>query len=333
LTGCGEPEAKPEPKKTAEPAPPATQPEPKPATQPEAKPETKPEPPAAPMAEPKPEAKPQAAAKAEAKPEPKPEAKPQAAPKPEPAAKAEPKPATQVAMNSAAAPAGGAAGMPPAPKVSTFAPAADLARQLTKFLKELEKTTATEADYKEDEEKVGRDANTVILIALALGLHDEDNKYQASAGALITAAQQVTAAKDYAACKQAVAALKAAAKNKEKADLKWVKVASLPLVMKEVPLINTKLKRAVDKKRKDAPDYAAVLAVIAQGSMANVSETKKPGEAAKWFDFCTKMRTEAAAVNTSLHAGDGKATSVAMESLQKNCEDCHAVFHPKEDKK
>ena len=222
--------------------------------------------------------------------------------------------------------------LPAPPKVSSFAPADDLVVQLPKYIKELEKATATEADYKDDEEKVGRDANTVILIALALGLHDQDNKYQASAPAIVAAAEKVAAAKGYAACKEAIATLKSATRHKAGAgELKWAKVASLPLLMKQVPLINTKLKRAVDKKRKEAPAHAAVLAVIAQGSMANVSETKKPGESAKWFEFCGQMRDQAAAVNAALHAGDSPAA--AMEKLQKACEDCHAVFHPKEEKK
>ena len=38
---------------------------------------------------------------------------------------------------------------------------------------------------KDGREKIGKDANTLIVIALALGLHDQENKYKADAGAVI----------------------------------------------------------------------------------------------------------------------------------------------------
>ena len=53
--------------------------------------------------------------------------------------------------------------------------------------------------------------------------------------------------------------------------------------MKQVPLVNNNLKRYIkpDKfkeKAKETAGYTAVIAAIAQGSMANSSETQKPGE-------------------------------------------------------
>ena len=86
-----------------------------------------------------------------------------------------------------------------APKVSTFAPAEDLARQADKYIETMKSTVASEEEYNDSEGKIGRDSNTLVVIALALGLHDQNNKYKARAGALMKAAQVVAATKDYAA--------------------------------------------------------------------------------------------------------------------------------------
>ena len=107
------------------------------------------------------------------------------------------------------------------------------------------------------------------VISLALGLHDQESKEKAIAPALLKAAQGVAAAaeealkelpagatkaqqeaadaKSFAAVKKAVEGLTAAADGTQKAEgeLKWAKVASLQQLMKQVPLINTKLKQNI----------------------------------------------------------------------------------------
>ena len=110
-------------------------------------------------------------------------------------------------------------------------------------------------------------------------------------------------------------------------------MASLPELMKQVPLINTKLKRYVKpekfkKKAKDTAGYTAVIAAIAQGSMADTSETKKPEQVKQWYGFSAAMRDDAGAVNAAIHQGDEPAAAKAMKKLHQSCEDCHAVFHP-----
>ncbi len=228
-------------------------------------------------------------------------------------------------------PAGAA--MPPAPKVSTFAPAKDLAYQADQYLKSLVGSVVNEDTYKDDQSKIATDANTLIVVALALGLHDEDSKYKARAEALMKGAEAVAAAKDYASAKKAVAALrKAADEGKADAELKWVKAASLPELMKQVPLVNNKLKRYVKgenfkKKAKEAEGCSAAIAAIAQGSMADLSATKKPDQAEQWYGFVAAMRDYAGAVNAAVHKGDEPAAAEAMKKLQQSCDDCHAVFH------
>jgi len=240
---------------------------------------------------------------------------------------------TWLSVTSALVCCGGVlAAEPTAPKVSTFAPADDLATQVDFYVGRLEKSTESEADYLDAVDKVANDGNTLILIALALGLHDTANKYQAAAPALVRGAQQVAAAKDYASAQAGVAAVKAAlAAQGDPTALKWTKLASLPELMKQVPLINSRLKRHLRKFEAKAEvnvGDTAVLAAIAQGSMHNVDQTILPAESQKWFDYCVQFRNTAAAVNAAIHKKDQAATEAGMKDLTQSCEDCHSIFHP-----
>lgn len=242
-----------------------------------------------------------------------------------------------------AEPAPEAAGLDLAPPVSTFAPAADLVAQVGEYVEDLEDAVEDEEEYQDSVEKLAKDSNTLILISLALGLHDTDNQYKAAAPAMLKAAQQLAAATDYAGAKAAVEAFKQAttATDGDPAQLKWEKLASLPELMKAVPLINTRMKRPLRSESRlkrsgdDMAGYAAVLAVIGQGSLANVGDTEKPDEVGKWQTLCVEMRERSAAVNAAVRnfAQEGtpeafQATRAAVETLNENCEACHAVFKP-----
>ena len=115
------------------------------------------------------------------------------------------------------------------------------------------------------------------------------------------------------------------------------KISSLEQLMKDqVPAVNTKLTnnlKKFSKKSKDIAGLSAILAVIAQDAMLYVSDTKKPEEAKKWFDFSVQMRDAAAAVNAQTHANDEKAATAAGEKLNQSCHDCHAVFHEEKNEK
>jgi len=72
--------------------------------------------------------------------------------------------------------------------------------------------------------------------------------------------------------------------------------------------------------------------VIAQGSMADTSETKTDEQVKQWYDFCAQMREAASGLNKAIHAGDESAADAAMKKLTQSCDDCHAVFHKEEAK-
>jgi hypothetical protein len=302
---------KPDQPKPDEPKPPEQKPqEPKPEEPkpPEQKPEQpKPEPPK--PDEPKP-------------PEPKPEEPKPEQPKPEQPKPEEPKPSP--------APEGD----PMAAKVSGFAPAEDLENQVAAYLKEFDKAVASEEDYKDFADKLVKDANAFAVIALTLGMHDQDNKYKSRAAAMIKAAQQLAETKDLPSARKAIEALKAAAENDPPGSqpVKWEKVADLSQLMKAVPTINTRLRRQVQPARfksraKETAGYSAVLAAIAHASIVDTSEAKSDEQIKQWTQFCLDMRKEAAAVNAAIRAGNQEACDAAIERLTVSCDKCHEVFH------
>jgi hypothetical protein len=223
---------------------------------------------------------------------------------------------------------------PAAPKVSTYAPPKDLAAAVDKHIARMEEAVASEADYKDFGDRNAKDANTLVLLALAAGLHDQENKYKETAPALMKAAQAVAKAKSFEAAKAAVAEVKKAAETGKgnPTPLKWEKVADLVELMKAVPLVNNRLKRnvrptAFKKKSTDNGADSATLGVIAQGSIADTSQAKGAEQEKQWQEFCAKMRDAAAAVNKEVHAGDQPAADKAMANLIKSCDTCHEVFH------
>lgn len=222
---------------------------------------------------------------------------------------------------------------PPAPNVSTFAPADDLVAQFDYYVKRLEADLASEAEYKDVADRIYKDANTLVLIVAALGLHDTPNKYKQHAAGLMEACQKLMAAKDYAGAKAALDELKAAAAQPkgDPATVAWKKLASMPPLMQQVPLINSRIKRAMRRFERQAAAIAgdaAAIAVIGQGSMYNADETDKPDEAAKWYQYCVDMRDAAAKLNQAARAKNQKAAEEALQLLAKSCDDCHTVFHP-----
>jgi hypothetical protein len=222
-----------------------------------------------------------------------------------------------------------------APRVSAFAPADDLVRQTDRYIKDLDGCLADEADYADNQDKIARQSNTLAVLALSLGLHDEANKYKVHAGALVKAAQALAATKDYASATGAMGGVKDAAAGKDKADaaLRWGKIEALPELMKEVPLVNTKLTRNIKparfkSKARDSAGCAAVIAVIAQGTIADTSEAKTPAQENQWRAFSIAMRDASGALNAAIRAGDEPAATKVAQKLAQSCEDCHAVFRP-----
>ncbi len=229
-------------------------------------------------------------------------------------------------------------GNPPSPPaVSQFAPAGNLTAQVDYYLKRIGDTLAKKDEF-DDAAKARnkKDANTLAVLGLALSLHDEDNRLKPQAGSFIKAAQTLAKADDYDTANVALSELKKAAANSGSAALdnpkQWEKVASLGQLMKQVPTINTALKRGVttparlEKLKDESAGHAAVMAVIAQASMSDTHEVKNRADLGKWYEYCAEMRDAAGQVNVAIRAGDHAKTTTAMSRLANSCETCHKIF-------
>ena len=213
--------------------------------------------------------------------------------------------------------------------VSAYAPADALMTQVKEYLEDIEKNLADEATYADKKDVVSEDAAGLAVFYLALGLNDQPNECKAKAANLIKAAQSIADAADYAAAKAGFEALKSAAAAAPVTQ--WVKVAKLSSLMKQVPAIDTKMKRSIPKRMEKKQDeclaMCAAVAALMQGSIANADETEKPAESTQWKAFSIQGRNAAAAVAAAVTAKDKDAATEAMDALHKSCDDCHAVFH------
>ncbi|MGD9721331.1 MAG: hypothetical protein AB7O59_08985 [Pirellulales bacterium] len=243
-----------------------------------------------------------------------------------------------VALYSVALYSAEVAPAPPAAPVSTYAPATDLLEQVDFFTGRVSESLAAPAAFDlAKQSRTLKDANTLAVLALALALHDQDFPQKAAMPALLQAAQQLAAADaDYAKASLALAQIKAARQGQAPAvDIpKWEKVASLPLLMKQVPLIHTALKRGIDPRRlarqkAQAAGQAAALAAIAQASQFDDEYAKTPEQIENWRRLCGDMRDAAGSVNAAIAAADLQRVDESMKRLTQSCDACHAAFrHP-----
>ena len=222
-------------------------------------------------------------------------------------------------------------------------PIADLAAQADDYLEKIGSTLKDldgTSDYKKDADAVVRDANGLMLVALAVALSPEDGKYKKAAPGIIAAALALEKVDKYDAANKAYADLKAAFESSgDPATLGWTKVAALGPVMKAVPNLDSAVKRLgnTERKLKRAPEKVfapfAGMAAIAQGSIANIKETIKPDAEAEWKKECEIFRDAAIKANAVVHAFiDGQATyadyDAAYTSFSETCESCHKIFNP-----
>jgi cytochrome c556 len=219
-------------------------------------------------------------------------------------------------------------------KPSSYAPAKELLSQVDEFVAQLETTLESEADYVEEaQQRVAKDAATVAVLALVLGMHDEEHRLKTAAPAVVAAARKLGAStKDYAAAKAALTTLKqslAATGGSEK--LEWKPVADVAQLMKQVPIVSNNLRRGVEGRRFDRltdknAGYAAALAAIAQAASADTTYCADQADEAKWRQLSTALRDAAATVRAQVRAGDQEAAVKALGVLEQSCTNCHQAF-------
>jgi hypothetical protein len=216
-------------------------------------------------------------------------------------------------------------------------PAADLDDQLSFTVTRIDGLLAKPDEYDEARQsRIAKEADLAAVVALGLGMAKEDHPHKRTASTAIAAAQALAKADSYAAAKQALDELKQAARAKPPADspappTQWKPVAPLGLLMKEVPIVNSSLKRAVQGERfksqtKISAAAAAALAAIAQEAATDHDAIKKPADLPKWEEYCAEMRDAAGRVNRAIHASNAADTEQAMAQLAQSCDHCHRAF-------
>lgn len=224
-------------------------------------------------------------------------------------------------------------------KPSTYAPAKDLEAQVTFFLDRIREDLADEAKYAETGvERVKRDANTLAVLALVLGKHDEGNRYQGAAVAMLTDSLQLAAkSANFADAKTAFAKLSETLQQ-EKAptaptELTWKPVGDIVELMNQVPKLNTALRGGVtgsaerfEKSLDKSAGLAASIAAIAQISVLDDTYCTSDADRADWIELSGLMRDAAYEVNQAIRRGDQAAAREGLKPLARTCDDCHEQF-------
>lgn len=215
---------------------------------------------------------------------------------------------------------------------TAYAPVEVTGEQLVAYVEGMEKYVADAAEFADNQPRILRDANTIIALALVMGLHDQPNAYKSAAPAIIKAAQATAKSANVAAAKTNIAALKAALKSTEGGLMNWdAKVASMKQLMVQVPLLDGRIKtgmRRLSAKTKDGlAGQATTIAVLCQASIPYVADTEAPAEEDKWVQACIAGRNAAASLATALSAGDKTASQAAYDAMAKTCDQCHETFH------
>jgi len=225
-----------------------------------------------------------------------------------------------------------AADSPAPPKVSAFAPAADLIAQVDYYKKRMQDVVANEADYDEAKQaRITKDANTVAVLVQHLGMHDADNPLKKSAAAAVNAAQELRAATDFKSASAAYSKLEKALAGADGGELKWGKVAAMGQLMKQVSVINASLKRGLQPTRlksqaKKTSGESATLAAIGNSLLFDTHEVKSDGDLPDWYAYAGEFRDSAGALNAAIKTGQIAKVTPALKRMSTSCDTCHSKF-------
>ena len=221
------------------------------------------------------------------------------------------------------------------PPPSRWAPVAGLFTHVDATIARLRETLADAEDYDlADQSRARKDAEVLVALAQVLSRHDEDFAEQAAMPRLHAAAERLAASgESHAEAARALTDISAARGGQADPDVavRWEKSASLPILMKQVPLVHAALKRSVDAdrwRRQSAASQgqAAALAAIAAVSALDHEYAKTPAETTKWDELCGQMRDAAGAIGAAIRTEDRTALAEGMSRLHVSCEACHAAF-------
>ena len=219
------------------------------------------------------------------------------------------------------------------PEPSSYAPVRDIEQQLEYFQKQIAKDLEQPEDFGDDQrDRIDKNASTLAVLALVLAHHNEDSPLKASATAMIPAAQRLAAAsQDYKQAHEAMESLRKVEKQEGDPSVEWEPVADLSVLMKQVPIVNNRLRRGVNGRRfrrslNQNAGLAATLASLAQASALDTTYCDDEEDEKAWRLICSDMRDTAAMVNAAVRDMDQKGAKVALQRLAESCDACHHRF-------
>lgn len=221
-----------------------------------------------------------------------------------------------------------------APAVSTFAASDVLTAEITALVEKTKKSVATEKSYDAATARVEKDGATLAALAVAVGLHDEDNQLKSAAPALLHAARNLAECDNQADAKAALSAIEAAIASGagEQDEPSWDEsAAAIESLMKQVSYLNTQLRRGVRKGKVRRPEsavaQATVLAVLSQAVICDGEDWAEDDEQlAAWNEMAAEMRDAAVAMRDAAAAEDGAAAEAGKERIEQSCKTCHEAF-------
>ena len=221
-------------------------------------------------------------------------------------------------------------------KVSAFAPVKATEAELKYFVTKIGKDLEDKEDYGEDQHKrIVLDTSTVSVLALTLAMHDKDNAYKQAAGKIVELAIEVGEnAEDFDDATSSYEKLKKSLDEKPKSEsLDWhASVADIDALMRQVPIVNDKVRRGVNDKRrfdrnaKKVAQKAVTLAAIAQVSMMNTDYCGDEDDEKAWQKICADMRDACADVYRALMEKDQDKAKAGNARVVETCDACHHRF-------
>lgn len=221
-----------------------------------------------------------------------------------------------------------------APAVSTFAAMDLLVAEVADLVEKTKKSVATEKAYDAATAQVEKDAATLAALAVAVGLHDENNQLKSAAPALLHAARKLAECDNQADAKAAFAAVEAAIKSGtgKRDEPSWDEsAAAIESLMKQVTFLNTQLRRGVRSGKLRRPEsvvaQATVLAVLGQAVICEGEDWAEDDEQlAAWKEMAAELRAAAVAMRDAAAAEDGAAAEAGKERIEQSCKTCHEAF-------
>ncbi len=221
-------------------------------------------------------------------------------------------------------------------KVSSFAPTKDTIAQLKAFMKAIGKDLSDKEDFGEDQHnRIALNGQTIAVLALTLGMHDEKNDVKSNAGEVFDAAIELAdnaesfddASKSYQKLEETLET-----KDSSERELSWDESVDIAALMKQVPIVNKSVRRGVDDERrfertaKKTAQKVVTLAAIAHVSMMNTDYCGDEDDEKEWKKICADMRDACTDVYKALMAKDQKKAQAGNDRVVETCDACHHKF-------